>query len=795
MRAKNRKILLIDDNPQMTLLMEAILVDVGYEFHSAEDGIKGLQKILKIHPDLVLLNYMLPIINGDEVFTKLMTEKEFESCRDIPVIMLSTKMGSEIRRRELIELGLAAYLKKPFGEQELLNVIDNVLVSHSIKIRSRRLEGELRETKNYLENLIKITPATIFVFDLINNEVTFLNEEITKLTGYEIVESNEDASILLGQFSANRQEKLRQQLLRREPIRNLEIPVQHKDGTIRWALLNIVPIVEKGTQVNKAEGVVIDISERKRAEQKAQLRHQELTVINAITKAVSARLDIEHVLRTVASEAIKLIPFNCIQLTLFDNRENYADVITIREDKIYKRENIYIADSSAQWIRTKGEPFIEENLENGDFDDDEILVEQGFLSAIRVPLVFENNIIGIFELLSERYKEYTNRDISILRQIADALAIATRNAQLFSELREANMQVSIAKEFVENILQNVTSGVVTVDLKKKITLLNYAGELILGYGQESAIGKLVSQIIRFENDDKRQDIFGDVIKTGKSLRVHERKAIRRDGSIIPFRMSVAPLKEAGKIVGAVGLFEDLTEIKTIEEEAQKIKHLAQMGEMAARIAHETKNSLAALQSGIQFVQSGLSAEDQDTFEELLGEIRRMDKVVKDLLAFSQQPRLNLSPVYPPTLLQVALYLANQEIEKNKINLVEEYDEALPELLLDQQKMEQVYVNLVLNAVQAMPNGGTLTIKIKNTLNFEEGAETVSFIISDTGVGISKENQEKIFSPFFSTKTQGTGLGLSLAKRFVEAQNGRIYVKSRLGEGTTFITEFFLNQKK
>jgi PAS domain S-box-containing protein len=779
----------------MALLMETILVDAGYDFSFADTGEKGLKMITEEHPDLIILDYMIPVMKGDEVFRKLMTEEQYKDCRDIPVIMLSAKSGNESKKRELMELGLSVYLMKPFGEQELLNVIDNVLVSHSIKMRSQRLESELLETKNYLENLIQITPASIFVYNLIDDEITFLNREIEKLTGYSISVANQDKSVLFSLLSEDEKLNIRDDLLKSKPIKNLEVPVERKNGDIRWTLQSIVPIVEADRSIRRAEGVVIDITDKKRAEQEAMHRHQELGIINAITKAISSRLTIEQVLHTVMSQTVKLIPFDCIRLTLFNDDYETANIIVIRDNRLHREKMFPIAGTSSEWILKNGEAIVEIDLRKGGFSEDKKLVEEGLLSAIRVPLAFENNTIGVLGLQSENINEYSERDIEVLHQIADALAIAIRNAQLFSELKEANKQVSIAKEFAENILQNVTSGVVTTNLNGQITLLNPAGEEILGWKNTLAIGEDVYNVIKFANGELDDDIFGEVIEEEHSFRIHETEVVRRDGRKIPFGMSIAPLKESGEIVGAVGLFADLTEAKKLEEEAQKIKHLAQMGEMSARIAHETKNSLAALQSGIQFVQMTVPEEEQETFEDLLSEIDRMDKVVKDLLAFSQKPRLNLASVSPKLLLEVPLYLASQKLKSEDVLLVEEYDENLPELMLDQQKMEQVYINLIFNAIQAMPNGGTLTIKVKNTLNFELGAETVSVMISDTGMGIPQENLDKIFSPFYSTKVEGTGLGLSLAKRFVEAHGGRIYVNSKPGEGTQFVTEFILDKNR
>lgn len=598
-----------------------------------------------------------------------------------------------------------------------------------------------------------------------------------------------------------------------ETIVGEEVPLIQKDGNIRWTLQNIVPVYDEDGHIYSAQGVSFDITNLKKTEEELELKNNELMIINTITKSISNSLDIEHMLRTACDDLSQVITIDRANLTLFEvkantasigghlilkQNTNYANILSLYRIgngfRLRRIDHQPTKSSAAEWIVYSRRPHIERDMALSHFSEDKILLKEGLRSAIRIPLTSEEKIIGTLELFSRKLGSYSPDDNKLLEQIADELAIAIRNAQLFGELKHSHAEVLSTKDFAESIIQNAASGIVTIDPEMRITTFNQTAEEILLWKQEEVRNLPIQKVLplqHLEDELESQNFFEEVMQKGIALPQKETTVMRKDGVEIPIGISLAPLRGIG---GAVALFSDLTTIKAIEEEQQKLKHLAQMGEMSARIAHEIKNSLAALQTGIQMVQATIfNEEDSIQMDELLDEIKRMDRIVKDLLQFSREPKLNLGFISIRDMLISPIYIAQMKLENYEIKFVEEYDENLPAVLIDESKMEQVFINLLLNGVQAMPNGGTLTLRVRKNINFQMGVETVLIEISDTGVGISPEKIERIFDPFFSTKTEGTGLGLSLAKRFVEAHGGTITVRSELGKGTTFAVELMVHK--
>ncbi|PLY06161.1 MAG: histidine kinase [Desulfuromonas sp.] len=221
------------------------------------------------------------------------------------------------------------------------------------------------------------------------------------------------------------------------------------------------------------------------------------------------------------------------------------------------------------------------------------------------------------------------------------------------------------------------------------------------------------------------------------------------------------------------------------QQMERADRLASVGEMATGIAHEVKNPLAGISGAISVLTDDFAEGDsrREIISEVLEQIRRLDKTSNDLLHFGKPgvPEFGYADVNE--LVNKTLFFASQHSEARKIHRTKELTRDLPPVWVDEKQVQQVLLNISLNAIQAMGDEGTLSVQTE--LASERGKEWVKVTISDTGKGIPPEALEKIFVPFFTTKTQGTGLGLPICKRLVEQQGGRIHVESRVGVGTTF----------
>ncbi len=219
-----------------------------------------------------------------------------------------------------------------------------------------------------------------------------------------------------------------------------------------------------------------------------------------------------------------------------------------------------------------------------------------------------------------------------------------------------------------------------------------------------------------------------------------------------------------------------------EEELLRAGKLASLGEIAAGLVHEMKNPLSGISAATQVLSDQLNESDprREIMQEMIVQVERLNKTLTDLLSFARPRAPQLMPVNVNEVVQNAILLTRSQAEKQKIQLIENYEENLPLIKLDQEQMKQVLLNLILNAFQAMPTGGTLTIETKN-----ERGQSLDIEIRDTGKGISPENLDKIFVPFFTTRAKGTGLGLPVSKKIVEMHGGEMVVKSDPGQGAVF----------
>lgn len=222
-----------------------------------------------------------------------------------------------------------------------------------------------------------------------------------------------------------------------------------------------------------------------------------------------------------------------------------------------------------------------------------------------------------------------------------------------------------------------------------------------------------------------------------------------------------------------------------EKQIQQAGKLASIGELASGIAHEIRNPLAGIGAAVEVLaeNDNLNGQRVEIVAEIRQQISRLNRTLHDLLGFARQREPEIEPCDVRDLIRPMLALVRPDTQKFHVALVEEYAADLPPLCADVQQVQQAVLNILLNALQAMPDGGTLTVRA------EMGDGAVRITITDTGVGIAQENLQKIFSPFFTTKHRGTGLGLAITHSIIEKHHGSISVESVPGQGTTFTLEF------
>jgi two-component system sensor histidine kinase PilS (NtrC family) len=364
--------------------------------------------------------------------------------------------------------------------------------------------------------------------------------------------------------------------------------------------------------------------------------------------------------------------------------------------------------------------------------------------------------------------------------LADQLLLADQS------IREKEQGLSHLQAFHENIVHSISSGVFTTDEKGHITSFNPAAQEATGYSFEQVQGRPWREVFNWYPSQQDADRVQDV---SANMRF-EVECKQAGGNRLVLGMTLSPLQEQGKKSGLVGVFKDLTQIRDLEEEMHRKEWLASLGEMSAGMAHEIRNPLGALAGAMQMLRKDLEADEtsQRLIEIAVREATRLDAIITEFLQYARPPALNLAEYDLNKVLAETLDLVQHEARSrtNIIIATAPCTGALP-AQVDQDQMKQVFWNLAVNAFDAMPKGGQLTITTGCRKVDVAGrkAEVVEVSFQDTGEGIPKKNLDKIFLPFFTTKKQGSGLGLAAVHRIVDLHGGWIKVESREGRGTRF----------
>jgi len=371
------------------------------------------------------------------------------------------------------------------------------------------------------------------------------------------------------------------------------------------------------------------------------------------------------------------------------------------------------------------------------------------------------------------------------------LAVGLLSARLAESQSRSDVRLMVAAQSLaslralhERIVESIRSGVVTTDLEGRIYTFNAAAEEITGYKQRDVRGQDASiffgEIGEHVADSMR------AAEAGEASPRLEADCLTAEGLRLRLGFTISPLfSEVGETTGTVITFQDLTHIRALEETSRRQDRLAAIGRMAASIAHEIRNPLAAMRGSIQMLRSEMDGESSQTelMEIILRESDRLNRIISDFLSYARPRSSTHATVDVGELLKQTFTLLRHSPEINDRQMIEQHVAEGPLLAdADAEQLQQVFWNLARNALQAMPDGGTLCAELaRNSHN----RLRISF--SDTGRGMSPEQVEHLFEPFSST-TGGTGLGLSIVYQIIRDHGGTINVRSREDRGSTITIE-------
>ncbi len=369
--------------------------------------------------------------------------------------------------------------------------------------------------------------------------------------------------------------------------------------------------------------------------------------------------------------------------------------------------------------------------------------------------------------------------------LSGVLADQLRHAD--QSLREKEQGLTRLQVFHENIVQSISSGVFTTDESGRITSFNPAAQEATGYDFGQVKGRSWREVFNWHPNEPSEE----ATLTSLAPVRFEVECKRADGTRLVLGMTVSPLHEQGRQTGLVGVFKDLTQIRDMEEEMRRKEWLANLGEMSAGMAHEIRNPLGALAGAMQMLRKDVGSDEtsQRLMDIAIREAKRLDNIITEFLQYARPPALRLVEHDLNKVLADTLDLIQHEARSRKrIQIVTAIASDTLPAPVDQDQLRQVLWNLATNAFDAMPEGGTLTIGT-GLRRIDVGgrrSDVIEISFQDTGEGIPKQNFDKIFLPFFTTKKEGSGLGLAQVHRIVDLHGGWVKVESDVGKGARFV---------
>ncbi|NIO03594.1 MAG: PAS domain S-box protein [Proteobacteria bacterium] len=404
---------------------------------------------------------------------------------------------------------------------------------------------------------------------------------------------------------------------------------------------------------------------------------------------------------------------------------------------------------------------------------------------------------SIFDIATARL-EKSHQDLEKRIKSLDR-ALEEKNRELEKNLEETER----VRSYLQNILESLNSGVMVLDSSGRVTTVNDAVQIITGFDSDEITGKNLSDLGIFD------DCFMETLKRIMANPTQgcncEMQVMQKDGQSVRVNLSSSPMKNSqNRISGRVIVFQDIERLKALEEQAQRTGRLSAMGEMAARIAHEIRNPLGSIELFASLLKRELEGDRKRLAEHLINGVKTLNTILTNLFYFFRGPleavRIEMDL---HRFLSDFLEEMTHVTEKNRVTIRRDFSREAFTLRGDPELLKQLFLNLLLNAIQAMPDGGEIRIStrlireqveiLRPKFTDPPPAGFLEVRVSDLGSGIPKEIQSRIFDPFFTTRDTGAGLGLATAHNIMEAHGGMIRVVSGKQQGATFLMTFPLHR--
>ena len=551
-------------------------------------------------------------------------------------------------------------------------------------------------------------------------------------------------------------------------------------------------------------------------------RVQALQLLHETGRQLVSLLAIEDLLPEMVDQLRRVVGVEIVSIMLLDDGDRKTLRIAAASGlpgDVVANTRVPLGEGISGQCASRGEPILVRDMsKHPEFAPSRYASQYTTQSLLSVPLRIGDRVLGVVNLNNKLSGEpLDDDDLALVSTFCSQAALAIENSRLYgnleaevrrvtAELQRSNEDLRRMQEFTESIITQMSSGVLVLDLEGCVTKLNAAGATLLGVtpidrnasGAVAGAASAPTLSALFGADEARQ-----LLQQPENAPSHERREMlvhRPDGAEILIGFSTSLLVETGGAGGADGrhaghivIFRDLTHVKKMEAEVVRLDRMASLGVLGAGIAHEIRNPLAAIRFNIDFVRE--EAGDRPELEVVRKNVDRLDDLVRKLLRFArpQAPSFTQQPIEPR--IEAVLALVGQQAHAAHVTLATHFDRSLPDVVIDGQQAEQVVLNVVLNGIQAMPSGGA--IRLSTRLASRGGLRFGELSIADDGDGLPEGVAAQIFDPFYTTRREGTGLGLAVSRRIMDVHGGYIELAppDPARRGTTFRIGFPLAPRR
>ena len=700
--------------------------------------------------------------------------------------------------------------------QDDLNSFMTFASASSVAIENARLyqaelekEKEVTQTKDYLKSLIDNSADAIITSDLEGIIISW-NKGAEKIFGFSSEEVIGQFLPMIPPFLIEEEKNYIKRISQNETLRNLETIRQTKNGTLIEVSLTLSPVLDHAGHITGISGISRDISEKKMVEKELIRKNQELSRLFFVNSVVRSTLELDRLLKMVLTVVTMGdgLGFNRAILFLVDKGKNILQgTMGVGPASPEEAKDIWLSmeDKSLNALIEeieKGPLHLDTHLDklshglSISLDDPCILVRcikekrpfnvrdaraepQIGTDILKIlgaeafgitPLISRDKVIGLIwvdNLFTG--KPIKDEDLEFLVGFSSHISSAIENARLFEN-------VSLARSELRNIFESITDMVYFTDSDYTIKRINQAVVRKTGLPEAEILGKKCYEIFHGKDEPLKACPHFTSFETREPC-VRELEEPRLGGTFVVSNSPI--LDSAGNFVGTVHISRDITELHTLREKVVHSERMAALGELAARVAHEIRNPLISIGGFARRLEKKLDDDTKEYAKIIVNEVTRLEVILKEILGFVKSSRVSKTSTDINKLLTGIVDFISAEVAQSGNTIKKEFSEAPIITLIDPDRIKEAILNIITNAAHATEKG---EIKI---LTRQEGNEAIIELI-DTGCGIERENLKNIFNPFFTTKSEGTGLGLAVTHKIIQEHNGKIRVESNVGCGTAFI---------